>query len=119
MDELPTFIADDIVMARTFDSPNGQVVLEVNTPRPFDAAAPEGDYCCTFRISGNMDAPYDGFGGGVDAVQALLLALAMAHEELRQTSPELTFLGETNLGLPVLNIKPDNAIEAVVSFPAP
>jgi hypothetical protein len=116
MDEIPAFTPDDIVLTRTFDGPDGPVVLEVNTPRPFDAADPGGDHYCAFRISGSTGAPCDGYGGGVDAVQSLLLALTKSNEELRQTSPELTFLGDTNLGLPVLNVKPNNAIEAVLSL---
>ena len=44
-------------------------------------------------------------------MQALLLALTKSHERLRRLCPDQTFLGA---GLPVVIIRPDNAIEAVV-----
>ncbi|WP_241387564.1 DUF6968 family protein [Rhodococcus sp. CH91] len=116
MDEIATFVPDDIVLERTFDSSEGPVRLEVNAPRPFAAADPTGDHYCVFRITAPADVSYDGAGKGVDAVQALLLALAKSHEELRRLCPELTFLGSTNLGLPVVTVRPDNAIEAVISL---
>ena len=116
MDEIAAFAPDDIVLTRTFDSSEGSVRLEVNTPRPFDIADPAGDHYCTFRIHVPADFSFDGTGKGVDAVQALLIALTKSHEELRRLCPELTFLGGTNLGLPVLTVKPDNAIEAVISL---
>jgi len=116
MDGIATFVPDDIVLTRTFDSPEGPVVLEVNTPRPFVAADPADDYYCTFRISAPAGVSYEGGGGGVDAVQALLLALTKSHEELQRLCPDLTFLGDPNLGLPVVTVRPDNAIDAVVSL---
>lgn len=116
MDDSAAFIPDDVVLTRTFDSSAGPVVLEVNTPRLFDAADPGGDYCCPFRINAPGAIAYLGFGGGVDAVQSLLLALTKAHDELRRLRPDLTFLGNPDLGLPVVTVTPDHAIKAVISL---
>jgi len=116
MDEIAAFAPDDIVLTRIFEGPEGPVVLEVNTPRPFDSADPKGDHYCAFRISAPADVSYEGASGGVDAVQALLLALANSHEELRRRCRGLTFLGGPDLGLPVVTVRPDNVIEAVISL---
>lgn len=48
-------------------------------------------------------------------MQALLLVLAMSYEELRRLCSDLPFLGDPNVGLPVVTVRPDNAIDAVVS----
>ncbi|TWH18062.1 hypothetical protein L618_001600001060 [Rhodococcus rhodochrous J45] len=49
-------------------------------------------------------------------MQSLLLALTKAHDELRRLRPDLTFLGNPDLGLPVVTVTSDHAIEAVISL---
>jgi hypothetical protein len=77
------------------------VIVEFGRPQPF----PDGvDYYCPYRITGVGKAKIS-YAGGVDAVQALLLAMQKAGVDLlflqRAHADQLTWNGERNLGLPL------------------
>ena len=79
------------------------VVLQLAKPRPF----PDGrDYYCVYRLQGLGDGDHTGRAGGVDGMQALYLAMQMAHVSLvcscAYKEGRLTWLGSFDLGLPVM-----------------
>ncbi len=78
--------------------------------RFFEPVADQADFRCDYEITG-LDATRKSHGFGVDAVQALVLAMQKAHIDLlasRQAKAgELTWLGQPDLGLPLpANVKP-------------
>lgn len=84
-------------------APNGEVVVVIGKPRPFPGG---GDFFCPFKVEG-LGSQRITRAGGVDAVQALELALRMVGTVL-YTSQEykdgrLTWEGGENgsLGFPV------------------
>lgn len=87
----------DVIAERAFERPVGPpVVLRIGRPRPH----PEGDWICPFLFTGvNDGVVYE--PGGVDAVQALELALQMIGILLPdvQKQYELTWHGDRDLGL--------------------
>ena len=75
---------------RVSGHPELDVRIRIGTPRPFPDA-PHGDYYCPYQISGLGSAKVR-HTGGVDAVQALELAIHILPTELdalRQTHPGL------------------------------
>ena len=75
---------------RVTGRPDLDVCIRIGTPRPFPDA-PHGDYYCPYQISGLGPAKVR-HTGGVDAVQALELAIDILPTELdalRQTHPGL------------------------------
>ncbi len=90
---------DAIFIERHFElGDNATVVLRFLRPEPDG-----GDYRCDYKIT-LPDRERSSYAMGIDAVQALLLAMQKAHAEL-QVSPEykagrLRYLGEGDLGLP-------------------
>jgi hypothetical protein len=91
---------------RQFELSDGaQVVLRFNEP-----VADQKDFRCDFEIAWRNDIRKS-HAFGVDAVQAILMAMQKAHIDLLASSHakagELTWLGNRNLGLPLpANIKP-------------
>jgi len=91
-----------VIARREYDlSDGGKVILEVGTPRPEGA---NENWFCAFRILGlGYDAGLS--AGGVDAVQALILALTCAATYLYTSDfyreNKLTWVGSRNLKLPV------------------
>ena len=105
-----------VIATREFEAGAGRtIVVELYAPEP--DPEPNGDFRCGHRISGS------GWGEGkvrytfgVDSMQALFLALQMIGA-LLYTSEEakaghLTWLGGTNLGLPlsksIRDLEPDS-----------
>jgi hypothetical protein len=90
----------DIFIERQFELPDGATVALL-----FLRPEPDGDdYRCGYEIIW-PDRTRSSYATGIDAVQALLLAMQKAHVEL-QVSPEyksgaLSYLGERDLGLPL------------------
>jgi hypothetical protein len=77
----------------------GEVTVQFFRPEPDDRA-----YRCAYQIKW-PDRERRSFGAGIDAVQALILAMCKAHVELL-VSPEgragmLTWSGTRDLGLPL------------------
>lgn len=79
-----------------------EIVLRVGSPRPAEV-----DWVCPFEITGG-DTRVAHAAWGVDAVQALLLALAMAaadlRSEARRVGARVQWLGRDELGLPGANL---------------
>ncbi|MBB5957148.1 hypothetical protein FHS29_003741 [Saccharothrix tamanrassetensis] len=92
---------DDVVATRTLQGPDGPIRLSIGRPRPFDEAEPEGDHACPVRIEGLEDAPVELSVGGVDSLQALILALGVVGDRVNSAQREISFLGRPELGLPV------------------
>jgi hypothetical protein len=75
-----------------------EVVLRFHKPEP------DGEsYRCAYQIDW-PDRQRESHGFGVDAVQALIIAMQMAHAELLTSaegkSGALSWLGQADLGLP-------------------
>jgi hypothetical protein len=91
---------DVVFIERQFElGDSASVVLRFLRPQPDG-----NDYRCTYQITW-PDRERSAYGMGIDAVQALLLAMQMAHVYLL-ASPEykagaLRYLGERDLGLPL------------------
>ena len=94
---------DDVVARRALVRDGKPARVDVLRPRPFDDAG--ADWYVDVRLVDEADAViWSRRVGGVDAVQALTLALVRIGDELaaeRAAGHEVTFLGETELGLPV------------------
>lgn len=69
-----------VIAVRSFDVVGGnKVTLTIGKPEPF----PDGqDYYCPYRISG-IGSGKVWYAGGVDAIQALIMALKLADVGLR------------------------------------
>jgi hypothetical protein len=89
----------DVFVERRFELAGHEVVLRFGRP----VLAPTRDYRCQIWIEwpdrGETTSIY-----GIDAVQALLLAMRHAHSKLLDSaeyrSGQLTYLGGRDLGLP-------------------
>ena len=93
---------------RRFDLADGaEVLVRFHRPAPDDA-----DYRCNYEIIW-PDRKRAFHAIGIDEVQALILAIQMAHVDLL-SSPEakrgeLTWLGSRDLGLPIASsVKPED-----------
>lgn len=89
----------DVIAEREFEAQGrpGGVTLRLGRPAP----DPQGDWSCPFQTvglgrDGEVHTAY-----GVDAVQALVLALQMARAQLQSVQAEhgLTWLDGSDLGL--------------------
>jgi hypothetical protein len=85
----------------TYEGPDGtgQIVVEIGKPVPFPDA-PHGDWYCPFIIDG-VRGRYESSIGGVDSLQALLLAASAvkAHLQLISKSGKVTWLDSDDLGI--------------------
>jgi len=92
-----------IIAQRTLEcrDANIPVVVSIGMPVAVDEGA---NYFCPFAITG-LSRAHKGRAGGVDGVQALILALQLAATHLYTSdewkSGRLLYLGERDLGLPV------------------
>jgi hypothetical protein len=90
----------DPIAERTLMRDNGATVtVKLAQPRPFEEAAPEGDWYCAYRVDGVGDEPVASFAAGVDGIQALILALAKVGDYLTSRDDlGLSFHGRGYLG---------------------
>ena len=79
------------------------VVLVVGTPALF-SDAPNGDWYCPWTIQAPHKS-WQHYAGGVDELQALLLAVSAIRVELEQLAKigKLSWLGSENLGLDLIS----------------
>jgi hypothetical protein len=82
-----------VIASRTFELEGGTAELLIGMPAPFDDGC---NFYCPFQLKGVGDERVR-YAGGIDAVQALILALDIADVYI-ETRPEtkdgrLTFLG--------------------------
>ena len=91
---------DDVIARRELQLDGRDVVLVVGRARPF--ADDEPDVFCPFRLEeADGTEIWAAVAGGVDSVQAVLLALTAAGDRLAQHDGEVRFLGGRELSLPV------------------
>jgi hypothetical protein len=98
-----------VIATRQLTQDSRLVTIEIDRPRRISDA---GDFACDFRIDGLASGPVRAYAGGVDSIQALLLALAMVGEHLKVESDQgdpLKFVGGDALGLPTISV--DSASE--------
>ena len=81
----------------TFDSDGTERVVTVQIGRPY--VEPDGAWFCPFNVIGLLSEGTRR-AGGVDAVQALQLALVMIGAELSSASNSLKWDGEPSTGFP-------------------
>src|SRR5262245_57947729 len=93
----------DVIASRRFAllGPNGaqDVLLSIGKPVPFPDA-PHGDWYCPWIIEG-LHLSDNHYAGGVDGLQALLMAISGIRAELQTIgrSGKLTWLDDVDLGL--------------------
>jgi len=93
----------DVIALRRFAllGPNGaqDVILSIGKPVRFPDA-PHGDWYCPWTIDG-PDRFHEHYAGGLDGLQALLMALSGIRAELQVVgrSGKLTWLDDEDLGL--------------------
>ncbi|KAA9130612.1 DUF6968 family protein [Microbacterium caowuchunii] len=96
-------LGDDMVARRVLVRDGKPARVIVLRPRPFDDAG--ADWYVDVRLVDEDDEViWSSRVGGVDAVQALTLALVRIGDTLaaeRAEGHELTFMGDTELGFPV------------------
>jgi hypothetical protein len=92
----------DLIATRQYEAllPDGSlasVELEIGRPQPTPG---QDDWGCTYRITG-LPEPVTPTIYGVDALQALLLCLKIVRVEMEVAArhAQLTWLGESELGL--------------------
>ena len=81
----------------TFDSDGVEKPVRVQIGRPY--AESDGAYFCPYRVVG-LASEGTRRAGGVDAIQALQLALVMIGAELSTSSKSLKWDGESSTGFP-------------------
>ncbi len=82
----------------TLDSDGTEEVLTVQIGRPY-YVEPDGVWFCPFNVIGLLPKGTRR-AGGVDAIQALQLALVMIGAELSTSSKSLKWGGEPSTGFP-------------------
>lgn len=93
--------AEDVVARRELQLDGRDVTLVVGAAQAFDAD--ETDVFCPVRLEESDGTEiWSSRAGGVDSVQALLLALTAAGHRLAQHDGEVTFLGGRELSLPLI-----------------
>lgn len=81
------------------DSKGTVVTVELGAPRLFEEKSPGQGWYCAFRVVGIDEEPWTSFSGGIDSIQAIILALARIGDFLDSRSDlELSFEGCRNLG---------------------
>lgn len=95
-------MSERIIATREFElagDPLGQVLVEILEPHPDGA-----NWRCDFRVTGLDQGAFSFYAMGVDAAQALFLAMQNIASILYTTDEykagHLTWLGQGNLGLP-------------------
>lgn len=94
---------DAVFVERRFDLDNHEVIARFYTP----VLAPGGEYQCRWRIEWpgrEQGREQERYACGIDAVQALMLAMRVVHTKLMETeeyqSGALTYLDQQDLDLP-------------------
>lgn len=91
-----------VIATRTLAS--GDRTISVSIGQPFVPPDFDGNWCCPYRIEG-LGGGAIRYAGGVDAVQALWMALLMIGTDLYTSAPgiagRISWLGMRNLGFPV------------------
>ncbi len=100
---MPKYPMTDLIARRDYAlsvaSELKPLVLEIGKPAPFPDT-PDRDWYCPWVIRG-LDSPIEHWAGGVDALQALLMALSGARADLLGLARrgKLTWFEEEYLGL--------------------
>jgi hypothetical protein len=91
---------DQPIAQRTLTGRHGAVVeVMIGAPRPFDDHTQRTGWYCPFRVEDIDGQPWINYAGGMDGVQALVLALVRIGEYLSsRTDLELTLDGSKDLG---------------------
>ncbi|MBM7781900.1 DUF6968 family protein [Arthrobacter tumbae] len=103
--ELVTVAADFTVIAsRTLTSADRDVVVDLGAPVRMDSVP--YDWFCPYRITGLRGGAVEQSAYGIDAVQALILALTHIGERLSQAPDRIAFQDRAALGFPVIGTGP-------------
>jgi hypothetical protein len=92
-----TFDETEMIASRTVQRAGGSVEVSIGRPRPLDAQ----DWGCPYRIDGLLGGPFEGWAGGVDSVQALLLALVQIGDRLAKERATMPGMPRAGAGFPV------------------
>ncbi|TKV29150.1 hypothetical protein FDK12_05755 [Arthrobacter sp. NamB2] len=96
------FAATAIIGSRTLHTPSGrEVTIDLCAPERMPDAP--NDWFCAYRIAGLEDNMIEGRALGIDALQALSLALVQVGDKLEADSTRLTFLEQDDLMLPTIS----------------
>ncbi|WP_280244549.1 DUF6968 family protein [Nocardia abscessus] len=103
------------IATRVFDSPNGEITARIGKPVQQDGLP---DWFCPWTIEGFEAGPITNFAMGVDAMQALIFALAAVGDRIAAESVPVSFLGdEANLCMLHTELGLTDRWQATVSFP--
>jgi hypothetical protein len=100
---MPKYPMTETIASREFacegSQSNGTIVVRIGRPAPFPDT-PDGDWYCPYIIDG-MGEHREHFMGGVDALQALLLAISAVRVELTSIAEATTvrWLDSDDLGI--------------------
>lgn len=97
---------NDPLAIRTFDVNGRQVTLKLEQPERDDV-----DFRCLATIQGLEDDVVEIPANGVDALQAVLLAVAGAGDYLKQSGEPVRWLGLESSGLPTLEVRSESPTE--------
>lgn len=96
--------SEEPIATRTFENRDGPVVMEIFAPTPHVDAG----FDCRFRVRWPDGRTKEAAAGGVDSMQALLLAVSgawvrMLFPKIAQRDGTLTFLGKPDLDLRLIS----------------
>ncbi|MFC9894733.1 DUF6968 family protein [Nocardia sp. NPDC127579] len=106
---------EESIATRVFDSPHGEITAHIGRPvQPDDRP----DWFCPWTIEGSEDGPIASFAMGIDAMQALIFALAAVGDRIAAENEPVSFLGdEANLGMLRTELGLTDRWQATVSVP--
>ncbi len=105
--------ANDVIVTRRFERDDGDVLLFIHTPRPhskpgIDVDPDDPPWRCFYSIRFPDGETRHRSATGIDGMQAMLLGIAAARNDLRymgngtpEKRPAIRWLGEDELGLTV------------------
>jgi len=96
--------SDQPIATRRFENCDGTVTLDIHAPTPHDNVG----FDCRFVVRWPDGRTKEATAGGVDSMQALLLAVSagwarMLYPKIGQRDETLTFLGNPDLDLRLLS----------------
>ena len=100
---MPKYPMTAVVAERRYDfagsSGSTQVKVSLGTPAPFPDTPPR-DWYCPYRVEG-PDRAHEFYAGGVDSLQAMLMALSAIRAQLHGLghTGKLTFHGDSDVSI--------------------
>ncbi|TQL48529.1 hypothetical protein FB562_1624 [Homoserinimonas aerilata] len=105
-----------IIARRTLERDGEELTVLIGLPVPFEEGLP--DHFCPVRLEDSEGRElWATRAGGIDSVQALVLALSVIGDRLAADGPGLTFLERAELGFPLTDLSDPAVWSAHISYP--